>query len=41
MLVLGKVPMEHQEDSHYPTTRRMCGTEGSEATNQVEIKVKD
>lgn len=38
MLVLGKVLMEYQEDSYYPITCRMCGTEGSEATHQVEIR---
>ena len=38
MLVLGTVPTEHQEDSYYPTIRRMYGTEGGEATNQVEIR---
>lgn len=38
MLTLGKVPMEHQEDSYYPTTCRMCDADWSEATNQAEIR---
>lgn len=38
MLTLGKVPTEHEEDSDHPTTCRMCDADGSEATNQVEIR---